>query len=183
MYPLKLRCPLGGGLENRTLGFASPTFTCFRDGKLECELPPEWGWGHSASMLCSQPHSPNYCEWLGSPNGLTIRGVLNSCCHFESNTGFACILMLSPPSEGISSIIFPIYRGNRLSGKPNKLSKPHQPSRGQSILCDMPLTSFDPAIPFLGFQRATWVPQIYGQRYSPQQYGSYQPKSGNNQNV
>lgn len=27
MYPLKLRCPLGGGLENRTLGFASPTLT------------------------------------------------------------------------------------------------------------------------------------------------------------
>ena len=103
----------------------------------------------------------HYCEWLGSPNGLTAQGVLNSSRHFKStNTGFACILMLSPRSEGISSIIFPIYRGNRLSGKPNKLSKPHQPSRGQSIplwcASDILWPSHSlPRIPSV--QRATWV--------------------------
>ena len=139
---------------------------CFRDSKLECELPPAWGWGHSASMLCSQPQSSNYREWLGSPNGLTARGVLNRCCHFKStNTGYPLPLRGYLPSSS------QFTEETGWVGNPISFQSLASPPEGSLSLCDVPLTSFDPAIPFLGFhlyKEPHECTQIYGQRYSGQ---------------
>ena len=143
---------------------------CFRDGKLECELPPAWGWGHSASMLCSQPQSSTTvsgwaAQMASPPKGYwivpitskaltralhasscyppTLRGYLPSSSQFTEETGWV--------------------------GNPTSFQSLASPPEGSLSLCDVPLTSFDPAIPFLGFhlyKEPRECTQIYEQRYS-----------------
>lgn len=172
MYPVKLHCLLGGGLETRTLGFVSPTWTALGTANwnvsshqredeatpLPCFVPSHnhpttvSGW---AAQMASPPEgcwivaviskAPTRALHASSCYPLPLRGYLPSSSQFTEETGWV--------------------------GNPISFQSLASPPEGSLSLCDVPLTSFDPAIPFLGFhlyKEPHECAQIYGQRYSGQ---------------
>lgn len=145
--PLKLHCLLGGELETRTLGFVSPTWTASGTAN----------WNVSSTSvrmrpLCFHALFPatiiHYCEWLGNPI-IPPKGYWIVPITSKALTRALHASLMLPHSWGDIFHHLPNLQRKQVEWETQQAFKASPAlQRGSLSLCDVPLTSFDPAIPF-----------------------------------